>query len=347
MKNLRARPTLRLLSEDINADGRFSDLVSQLRKDPAASRSVWDIEHPIIRKAGQCFGDDPAKDNPDGIIKSVTEYDLYKVRTSEWRGGVWKDADGVNWLIIAGVAKGGHKDHDDFYRRVERAHATSAGVEALKPKREDIEILKAENILAQLHLWKLQVQADTKIVFEKAMKGEPAVFSIVFPPKFAKKLQHSEQVLAEVDIIKLPRADADFIEFEVLFRPAVRWQNSKIFSQLKIQVLTSILPPLHLWVPETDCRYRVFDEPKVWKGRMDALARAVEEQALQPVVPDPYSHYMHKEDIVASSVNGSARRALCGTYSVSTRGIDSLQVCPECLEIYGSLSVVEKGESER
>ena len=80
---------------------------------------------------------------------------------------------------------------------------------------------------------------------------------------------------------------------------------------------------------------------------MDALARAVEEQALQPVVPDPYSHYTHKEDIVASSVNGSARRALCGTYSVSTRGIDSLQVCPECLEIYDSLSVVEKDESER
>lgn len=118
----RARPTLRVLRQDLTsgwesaqpqralADNRLTDL-----------HPLSELPHPIIGKAANSFGADPAEDNFVGPIASSTHLRLLEIKQSQWRGGVWEDpVTQVYWLVISGLAKGGHQDHDDFYQRIER-----------------------------------------------------------------------------------------------------------------------------------------------------------------------------------------------------------------------------------
>ncbi|MEM8925985.1 MAG: DUF3039 domain-containing protein [Actinomycetota bacterium] len=52
---------------------------------------------------------------------------------------------------------------------------------------------------------------------------------------------------------------------------------------------------------------------------------------------DRFSHYVRKDKVVASAVEGSAVVALCGKKWVPSRNPDRYPVCPECKEIYESL----------
>lgn len=52
---------------------------------------------------------------------------------------------------------------------------------------------------------------------------------------------------------------------------------------------------------------------------------------------DRFSHYVRKDKIVASAVEGNAVIALCGKKWVPSRNPDRFPVCPECKEIYESL----------
>ena len=64
------------------------------------------------------FGEDPSQDSPQGIIECTQPSTFYEIRMSQWRGAVWRDpSTGVHWLCAAGLAKGNHKDSDDFYKR--------------------------------------------------------------------------------------------------------------------------------------------------------------------------------------------------------------------------------------
>src|ERR1700744_2669991 len=79
------------------------------------------LPHPIIAKAVSSFGDDPANDNYVGPIASSTKLPLLEIKAGQWRGGVWHDLElDVCWILVAGLAKGGHEDHDDFYNSVAR-----------------------------------------------------------------------------------------------------------------------------------------------------------------------------------------------------------------------------------
>ncbi len=49
---------------------------------------------------------------------------------------------------------------------------------------------------------------------------------------------------------------------------------------------------------------------------------------------DRFSHYVRKDKIVASSVEGSALVALCGKKWVPSRDPQKYPICPECKEIY-------------
>ncbi len=91
MHNRRARPTLRLLTEDLGtgwqsptprrllADGRYDAL-----------HPLSELPHPIITKATQSFGAN-ADDNFVGPITSSTNLPLMEIKTGQWRGGVWED----------------------------------------------------------------------------------------------------------------------------------------------------------------------------------------------------------------------------------------------------------------
>ncbi len=52
---------------------------------------------------------------------------------------------------------------------------------------------------------------------------------------------------------------------------------------------------------------------------------------------DRFSHYVRKDKIVASAVEGTPVIALCGKKWVPNRNPERYPVCPECKEIYESL----------
>lgn len=50
-----------------------------------------------------------------------------------------------------------------------------------------------------------------------------------------------------------------------------------------------------------------------------------------------FSHYVKKDSILPSSVEGTPVIALCGKKWVPTRDPERFPVCPECKEIYEAL----------
>lgn len=67
------------------------------------------------------------------------------------------------------------------------------------------------------------------------------------------------------------------------------------------------------------------------------------EEIVDPKLGDPilddgdhekFAHYVKKDKIVSSAVEGTAVRALCGKKWVPNRDPKKFPVCPECKEIY-------------
>ncbi len=52
---------------------------------------------------------------------------------------------------------------------------------------------------------------------------------------------------------------------------------------------------------------------------------------------DRFAHYVRKDKVVESAVEGNAVIALCGKKWVPSRNPERFPVCPECKEIYESL----------
>ena len=52
---------------------------------------------------------------------------------------------------------------------------------------------------------------------------------------------------------------------------------------------------------------------------------------------DRFAHYVRKDKVVKSAVEGTAVIALCGKKWVPSRDPERYPVCPECKEIYESL----------
>ena len=79
-----------------------------------------------------------------GAIGSAVSIRLLEIKQSQCRGGVWSDSEtGVCWLVVAGLAKGGHEDNDDFYKFVEREEH-NATITRLLPTENDKRLLKLE-----------------------------------------------------------------------------------------------------------------------------------------------------------------------------------------------------------
>lgn len=110
MHSRRARPTLRVLREDLTSDWKSPHPLRALKQERLLDlHPLSELPHPIIRKAAECLGAHSNSDNFKGPIESATALRLLEIKESQWRGGVWQDpASGVCWLVVAGKAKGDH-----------------------------------------------------------------------------------------------------------------------------------------------------------------------------------------------------------------------------------------------
>lgn len=95
------RPTLRCLRDDLNLPL------------PTAHTPLDEIDHPLIKKAGEQFA---RRDIPHERITSIDDVVLFKVKTGRWRGAVYCEepaAEAQDWLVAAGIREEGAPD--DFY----------------------------------------------------------------------------------------------------------------------------------------------------------------------------------------------------------------------------------------
>ena len=70
-------------------------------------------------------------------------------------------------------------------------------------------------------------------------------------------------------------------------------------------------------------------------GQIDVLERTEEEKA--PGDSERFAHYVRKERITESVVEGGPVVALCGKVWTPTRNPDRFPICPTCREIYRNM----------
>lgn len=325
--NRRARPTLRVLREDLTSDwasphvqrrvaeGRYGEL-----------HPMSELPHPIVTKAADSFGSIQGQDNFVGPIASSTRLRLLEIKQSQWRGGVWEDEEtGVCWLVVAGLAKGGHQDRDDFYQRVQRENDHGDPMLWL-PSEQDIKMLKQETAARLRTTWELATQRSVLDVLSAVNEGGSRRFDVPHPVPGHGRLA---QVEITVALVREAGYDADEVLVEVL--PESTHAGSVLLWQLTIRVLISIEPPEQGWDRVGDT-YANIGEPGAWTNRVESLAKTVESGDLAVSEPGSTSHLTHRQHLAGRTIEGQAVRALCGVYFVSTQDHESLPACPTCQE---------------
>lgn len=326
----RARPTRRLLDEDL---GHNWGSVEQIRSFKEGGvdylHPLSEISHPIISKALSCFGDNPENDNFVGPIQSVKELHLKEIKSSNWRGGVWHDEDNdVEWLLVAGIAKGNHEDFDDFYERIRRE---SSNYSRWLPTEDDIFLLKRERAAEAFSRWELAIQEKVLENLQKVHSGGTEKFSLPSPKS------NNEPFASVLLIVEQNHSDetpCDDIYLEIT--PDYRYATEKLLWAMNLRILTTLDPPEQGWDTYGNTFSTIVD-PGSLSVRIDELKQIVSEGRLAESTPGQHSHYTHRTHIAGSAVNGKAIRAMCGAFFVQSQHPDNLPECPKCSELWESL----------
>ena len=247
-----------------------------------------------------------------------------EVKVAQWRGGVWVDPQtGVHWLVVAGLAKGNHEDHDDFYVRVQAENAGSAPQRWL-PTDQDQRLLKRETAARLITEWELVVQVRVLEALRGVHTGGTAHFAIDHPLP-------GKGVLATLTLTVNPVREPDYNSDDIVvekIRPPVRRTTAPVAAHGP--------GPCGLESSAGGDRYRYRDtysniaEPGSWTVRIVELEKYVERHELVEPEPGQHCHYTHREHIAGSAIEGSSVRALCGVYFVPCRDHTDMPVCPEC-----------------
>ena len=330
--NRTARPTIRLLQEDLKTDWGSVD---QRR---AVGEERWmdlhpfaDIDHPIIRKAADQLGSDPIADASASLIHCSGPWRLQEVRMSQWRAGIWTDPDtGVRWTATAGLAKGNHEDHDDFYEQLTARVSNGGGAELL-PTAQDQRLLARETMASALTAWELDIQANVETLLTDASVTGSARIEIFNP------LKSDRVVVIEVTIVVRNDPDCDYEEVVVEFGFEPRYRGSEIGWTVTERTLISISPPVQGWDRFHDT-FSVINEIGHLGVQLGELRTASSRGELLLSVPGDVSHYAHRRHLAESTVLANGVRSLCGSFFVPMQDHDALPLCPACTEIYEKLA---------
>lgn len=318
----RARPTIRLLREGL-LDGWEEPWVQHAIR---AGRHedlhpLADLPHPLIRKATECFGEIPEQDSPEGPVAASKHLALQEIKVRQWRGGVWRDADtGTHWLVVAGLAKGDHKDRDDFYQQVGRASATAAA--SWKPTPDDFRLLKRETAAGALRDWKLGIQTLVADAIDSiGTQSGRSRFAVSHPILSGSHFASVEVEVAPED----PLIDALLVTIEVE-RKSI---GSPLAWELTTRLLLSLSPPESGW-DIGGSTHATLIEHGALPTRGKELRALNSQGLLASSLGNKWTHYAHAPEIAESTITGVGIRSLCGTYFVSTKNPDDHPMCPDC-----------------
>lgn len=326
----RARPTLRVLKEDLSSGWRVS--VQRRRLDHGSIIDLLplsEVAHPLVEKALESFGDDPSADSPEGVIASSTRYPSAEIKIGQWRGAVWRDdATGVHWLVSAGLAKGGHQDRDDFYARLARAHEAGTA-DAWLPDVEDARWLKVETVSGARLRWELGIQESVLAALTAVASGGELTFAIPHP--LPEKVKTADREVARVTVTVAPIRDDDTPRDEVVIEidPPGRWAADPLLETATLRVLISIQPPEQSWDVAASV-FSTFAEPDTYVERIHQLGEFVARGELGEPVPGESAHQAHRAHLAERTVEGRAVRGLCGVFFVPRQDYAVLPTCPRC-----------------
>lgn len=327
MYSRRARPTLRLIEEDLT-EGWESPKPRRLLAggDVDALHPLSELPHPVVTKATESFGPEAANDNYVGPIAASAQLRLMEIKVGQWRGGVWEDpATGVHWLVVAGLAKGGHRDHDDFYERVKRENDSGDPMRWL-PTTADLALLKRETVARLVTEWELNVQEQVLEALRVIQFGGSTQFEVQHPVPEKGLLAQITLVVTEVREYEYV---ADEVEAQVV--PVSSYAGSHLAWQLAVRTLISLSPPEQGW-DRYQNSYANIAEAGAWAKRVAELESLVAEHQLAESEPGDHGHYTHRLHLAGSTIEGKAVRALCGAFFVPTQDHEALPVCLKCQE---------------
>jgi len=254
-----------------------------------------------------------------------------EVKTGQWRGGVWKDPDtGVHWLVVAGLAKGGHQDHDDFYERVEREN-DSGDLSRWLPTAADTRLLKRETAARLMTEWELGIQEQVLDALGGIQSGGSTHIVIKHPVQDKGSLA---RITLVVTAMREDEYEADEIEAKII--PVSPYAGSDLAWQLAIRTLISLSPPEQSW-DRCQNSYTNIAEPGWWAKRVAELESLVARRELAQSEPGRHSHYAHRTHLAGSTIEGTAIRAICGVFFVPTQDHEALPVCSDCQKQYDAL----------
>lgn len=327
MHSRRARPTLRILREDLTA-GWESPQPQRCLADAEFTglHPFCELPHPLIRKAAESFGDDPADDKFVGRIACSTTLLLLEIRAGQWRGGVWIDEEQqVAWLVTGGLAKGGHEDRDDFYVRLGRDER-NGGLGKLVPTEQDKRFLKRETAGRMRTDWELRVQEQVLVALTAVQSGGVTRFSVDHPNTTLGRL-------ADVQLEVTPVREKDYNSDDILvtFTTVSCYTGTNLAWDLTTRVLISLHPPEQDWDRYRDI-FSNIAEPGTWSARVTKLRQLADGRCLAESEPGRQAHYTHRKHLAQYTVEGEAVRALCGSFFVPTQDHDALPTCPTCTE---------------
>ncbi len=273
---------------------------------------------------------------PDEVVQDVddllTKLRFLEIKTAQWRGGVWEDrVTGVHWLLVAGLAKGEHQDHDDFYMRVRRENDVG-GLHRWLPTSEDQRLLRQETAARFLTAWELAVQRQMLDALREIQSGGSTRIDIPHPRSDEGRLARLTLIVTPV---REPGYEADEIELEVV--PLAAYAGSSLSWQLTVRALISLSPPEQGW---DRCKnsYTNIAEPGAWTICVAELEKIVTAHELAESEPGRHSHYTHREHLAGNTIEGHAVRALCGAFFVPTQNHERLPLWPPCQERFVELA---------
>ena len=79
-------------------------------------------------------------------------------------------------------------------------------------------------------------------------------------------------------------------------------------------------------------------------GGTGVLEREETREQVQPGDHERYAHYVRKDQILPSALEGTPVVALCGEVWVPSRAPEKFPTCPECKEIWESLGSGKPGD---
>lgn len=329
MHRRHARPTLRVLDEDLRS-GWESPAPRRLLADEAyeALHPLSELQHPIIRQARASISVAPDEDIVEGTIKGIEQFRLLEIKTSQWRGALWIDpSTGVHWLVSAGLAKGEHQDHEDFYNQLQRKRNLSS----LLPTDNDQRLLKRETAARLLLEWELNIQAKaTESLSEICTDGGKRRTEI-------KSQLPGDPSPADLNIEVEPHPDGHGDDIYVTLEPP---PYSDEVWRATLRVLITINPPAQDWDNDGRGSFFMLAEAGALEQRAQALQDLVERQELASPEPGKHAHWAHRDHLAEKSVNGKAVRALCGTFFVPLQDHEKLEECPQCTARYQEIASI-------